>query len=119
MKLRVTFFNRFFQEWPHRAHLEQGGIQPSFGSAGYETAEAVVFHLPTLPAKLLLDLPKAPGQIWVGWCLESRITCAAFGDPQVRERCDLMMSHERSADVFTPYFSLPSLEGFRRPPRAE
>ncbi|MEM8962532.1 MAG: glycosyltransferase family 10 [Acidobacteriota bacterium] len=119
MTLRVAFFNRFFKEWPKRAHLAEAGIEPSFGPLDCEMAEAVVFHLPTLPAGLLLERPKPAGQIWVGWCLESRVTCPAFGDPRVRERCDLMMSHERSADVFTPYFSVPSLKGFRRPPRTE
>ena len=118
MSLRVAFFNRFFGEWPKRAHLREAGIQPSFGPAGCDEAEAVVFHLPTLPTRILLERHKPPGQIWVGWCLESRVTCEAFGDPRARQRCDLMMSHERSADVFTPYFSLPSLQGFRRPPQA-
>ncbi len=119
MKLHVAFFNRFVERWPERAHLREAGVRPSFGPAGCADADAVVFHLPTLAQGLLLERRKPPGQIWIAWCLESRVTCPSFGDPRVRERCDLVMSHERSSDVWTPYFSLPSLDGFRRPPKAE
>ncbi len=117
MTPRIAFFNRFFERWPSEEELGPAQLPPLFGRRHAEQADAVVFHLPTLSADFFRHCEKPEGQLWVAWCLESRVTCPTFGDPELRKRFDLTISHERSADVWAPYFGLLTAEGMLRPPR--
>ncbi len=116
MTPRLAFFNRFFERWPSEEELGPAQIPPLFGPRNAADADAVVFHLPTLPADFLRHHFKPEGQIWIAWCLESPVTCQAFADPELRKRFDLTISYERSADVWAPYFVPESAESMRRPP---
>jgi len=116
MTPRIAFFNRFFERWPSEDELGPASLPPLFGTRHAEEADAVVFHLPTLSADLLRHRSKPDGQLWIAWCLESRVTCSAFGDLELRKRFDLTISHERSAEVWAPYFELRTAEDILRPP---
>ncbi|MEO1368682.1 MAG: hypothetical protein AAFX50_16025, partial [Acidobacteriota bacterium] len=116
---KVVFFNSFFKNWPSGDGIEEADMDAAFGHTDADSADAVVFHLPTLQPGFIARRPKPEGQIWVAWCLESRRTCPAFGDPATRRRFDLFMSHERSAVVWAPYFGPWCAEDLRRPPTAE
>jgi alpha-1,3-fucosyltransferase 10 len=100
---RIAFFNRFFETWPDVRLLgaEAAGCFV-FGPHQAAAADAVVFHLPTLGS--LDDLGKPPGQLWVAWSLESRVTCPRLSDQAFMARFDLTMTYERASDVWFPYF---------------
>ncbi|MEM1180519.1 MAG: glycosyltransferase family 10 [Acidobacteriota bacterium] len=112
----VTFFNSFFKKWPSGDGLEEAHMEVTFGHRHAESADAVVFHLPTLQRGFIPQHPKPAGQLWVAWCLESRETCPALGDPETRRRFDLFMTHESSADVWAPYFGPWCADDLLRPP---
>ena len=114
----IAFFNQFFERWPEADELGEAGIRPLFGVAASRDADAVVFHLPTLPVDFFRHHSKPAGQIWVAWCLESRTTCAALAEERSRQRFDLFMTHERSADIWVPYFGPWSAGDLLRPPAA-
>ncbi|MEM9596890.1 MAG: glycosyltransferase family 10 [Acidobacteriota bacterium] len=112
----VVFFNSFFKHWPSGDGLEEADMRVAFGHRHAPSADAVVFHLPTLQKGFIPQHPKPEGQIWVAWCLESRTTCPALGDPATRSRFDLFMTHERSAEVWAPYFGPWCAEDLLRQP---
>ena len=60
-------------------------------------ADAVVFHVPTLPAGTLP--PKPPGQTWVAYSMESDVNYPALADPAFMAAFDLTMTYRRDADV--------------------
>jgi Glycosyltransferase family 10 (fucosyltransferase) C-term/Fucosyltransferase, N-terminal len=66
-------------------------------------ADAVVFHIPDWHPALLDDLAKYPGQLWVGWSQESKISYPRQADPAFIRRFDLVMGYERTADVWMHY----------------
>ncbi len=113
---RIAFFNKFFERWPSDEELGPAQLPPLFGPRHAADAEVVVYHLPTLSAEFFRRHVKPEGQLWVAWCLESPVTCTAFSDPELRQRFDLTISHERAADVWTPYFGLQTAEMMMRPP---
>ncbi len=55
---------------------------------------------------------RQPGQIWVAYMMESPAHYPLWRDPTFMNRFDLVMSHERSADIWTPY--LPSADAWRQ-----
>ncbi|MEO1086333.1 MAG: glycosyltransferase family 10 [Acidobacteriota bacterium] len=112
----VVFFNSFFTSWPSGDGLEEADMQVAFGHRHAPTADAVVFHLPTLQPGFVAQHPKPAGQIWIAWCLESRTTCPALGDVATRGRFDLFMTHERTAEVWAPYFGPWCEHDLLRPP---
>lgn len=65
-----------------------------------DKAAAVVFHIPTL-----WQLPKLkrPGQLWVGWSMESAENYPQLLDPAVTGRLDLMMSYRLDSDLPATY----------------
>lgn len=70
----------------------------------YQQADAVVFHLPDLRQELDYDLDKQPGQIWIGWYLESEENYPWIRSPEFRVTFDLWMSYRQDADVVYPYY---------------
>jgi hypothetical protein len=77
-------------------------------------ADAVVFHVPTLPAGTLPA--KRPGQVWIAYSMESEVYYPALTDPGFMAAFDLTMTYRRDADVWSPYFG-PELAGeLLRPP---
>ena len=103
VKLAIQFYNSFFDTWPQ---IDGAACSDKctfrFGAEGHLSADVVVFHLPTLQYLEYID--KAPGQIWVAWCMESIVTCPLLDDPIRMSRFDMMMDYRRSADIWVPYF---------------
>lgn len=96
----LLFWNEF---WGRVNQPQPGSATLVFDRSAIGRADAVVFHLPTLDPH---DLPpRRPGQLWVGWSMESPVNCELFGDPAFMARFDLTTSYERTSDVWTPYLA--------------
>ena len=67
------------------------------------TADAVMFHIPDWRHRAHDDLPKYPGQLWVAWSMESKVNYPRLADAAFMRHFDLVMSYERTADIFMPY----------------
>src|SRR3954467_2436456 len=105
---RIVFFNRFFGSTPglSRLDVEERAVFSS-DRRGYEHADAVVFHVPSLFSRRfgrneMEALPKPSGQLWVAWSMESAVNYPALNDPTFMRRMDLVMSYRRDADIYTP-----------------
>jgi hypothetical protein len=77
-------------------------------------ADAVVFHVPTLPAGTLPA--KRPGQVWVASSMESEVYYPALRDPRYMAAFDLTMTYRRDADVWSPYFGPGMADELTQPP---
>ena len=95
---------------------------PWFGAMGWQLmsdrrvaadADAIVFHLPTLE---LATFPEGrrPGQRWVAWSFESEVNFPIMADAAFMKHFDVIMTHQRSADVWVPY--IPPAEHLFVPP---
>jgi hypothetical protein len=86
-------------------------------------ADAVVFHVPTLPRWRWWQRPrKRRGQVWVAWSMESQANYPRLGEPHFLRRFDLTMTYRLDSDVPVPYVDYySSAENFaralREPPR--
>jgi len=69
--------------------------------AALATAHAVVFHVPTLPARL--RLPRPARQRWVAWSMESEVMYPQLADPAFMAAFDLTMTYRMDSDVPVPY----------------
>jgi alpha-1,3-fucosyltransferase 10 len=111
----IAFYNRFFDDWPATGCAEhRPGGTFSIDPSDLAGADAVVFHLPT--AGCLCELVKPPGQLWVGWSLESDVTVPAVSDPASLVRFDLTMTYQQDASVWYPYVGLASLAALTAAP---
>jgi hypothetical protein len=101
----ILFYTPFFGSLPDidRLRCDKGAF--TLDRRRLAEADAVVFHLPD--AHAMWDASKHSGQHWVGWSMESRTNTPVRGDPAAMRHFDLIMSFERSADVWCPY--LPNL----------
>jgi alpha-1,3-fucosyltransferase 10 len=112
----ILFFNTFFGDAPDLSALSSAEracfVQDR---RWFREADAVVFHVPGIPH--LEGLSKAPGQIWVAWSMESAANYPLLTDPAFLARIDLVMSYQRTADIWTPYMQDRSVwqEIVRRP----
>jgi len=106
----IVFYNGFFGAPPNLSDLgEDVPCRFSCDRGLAAQADAVVFHLPR-PVEFG-DARKRPGQLWVGWSMESRTHTPIRDDPARMRHFDLLMSFERSSDVWCPY--LPSAQAWR------
>jgi hypothetical protein len=71
-------------------------------------ADAVVFHLPSLPISLFRDgsLQRPAGQRWVAWSMESEIHYPQMADSQFMADFDLRMTYQLGSDVPVTYLPL-------------
>ncbi len=106
---RIVFFNRFFDSSPDLSRLDAED-QAAFSSdrSGFETSDAVVFHIPSLftarfGRKEMDALHKPNGQLWVAWSMESAVNYPVLDDPTFMRRFDLVMSYRRDSEIHTPY----------------
>lgn len=76
-------------------------------------AAAVVFHLPTLDDYSFP--PKAAGQRWVAWSMESQVNYPILTDASFMRRFDITMTYDRSATVWCPYFGPNLADALRQP----
>lgn len=111
----ILFFNRFFGQWPPASGLEcQGKCEFTTDADRLPEADAVIFHLPTLPAET--QVMKFAGQQWVAWCMESTVTCPPLADPDLLRHFDLAMTYRQDADVWCPYIHVEEAQGLMAPP---
>ncbi len=68
----------------------------------WREASAVVFHIPTL--RRYHDLRRYPGQLLVGWFMESKLQYPILNNPPFMNRFDFTMSFRRHADIWAPYY---------------
>jgi hypothetical protein len=104
----ILFYNSFFGSYPDSSRFEcQALCEFTTDRARIREADAVVFHLPS--PREFGDAIKYPGQLWVGWSMESGANTSITSKPAVMRHFDLHMNFRRSADVWCPYL----------PPRAD
>jgi len=73
-------------------------------------AAAVVFHIPTLPAKAIPhEIVKRPGQLWIAWCMECDVHYPQMNDPALKSWFDLTMTYRLDSHVPAPYLT-PDLD---------
>jgi len=65
-------------------------------------ADAVVFHVPSVPD--LRDIPKRPGQIWAAWSMESDVNYPQLSNIDYMKQFDLTMTYRFDSDVPCAYF---------------
>jgi hypothetical protein len=107
----VLFFNNFFDRPVDTAAFSCGECcQFTTDRSELHAADAVVFHIPSLGRAR--KVRKYPGQLWVAWCMESRVSYPALADPSFMRNFDIRMTYEKSADIWCPY--LPSEQTFER-----
>lgn len=75
-----------------------------------DEADAVVFHMPNLDTTMMPV--KRPGQLWVGWSMESEVYYPRLDDPAFAGLFDLLVGHRRTADVWHPYLGFEFLARF-------
>ncbi len=98
------------------------GFEATNDRRRYMEANAVLFHLPQWRWQPRAFFPpKLPGQLWVGWSMESAENYPRLKDPAFMRRFDLTMTYRLDSDVPVPYFSFYSsaqnlANALRRPP---
>jgi hypothetical protein len=109
----IGFANRFFADWPAPPPSPRHDVRFTHDRAELAQADAVVFHLGSPGHQP--PATKPDGQLWVGWCQESRVMCPSLRDEALMARFDLTMTYERSGDVWCPYFGREQLASYGRP----
>jgi hypothetical protein len=112
----VLYYNEPFEGWPRDAGCGGRCLVVTDRRRLFE-ADAVVFHVPSLPAG---GLPaKRPGQVWVAYSMESEVSYPALADPRFMAAFDLTMTYRRDADVWSPYLGPRLATELLRPPIAK
>jgi hypothetical protein len=110
----ILFYNPFFRRWPRVDDLDKAAAcHFTTDRAALPRADAVVFHLPSCSE--IWNAPKYPGQLWVAASMESDASCPDQADPDFRRAFDLTMTHLRSSDAWSPYFSLARADELSAP----
>lgn len=112
----VLFLNDFFGTYPYVDPAAAAAVPAEFTTdmARMDEADAVVFHLPTFWG--LDGVRKRPGQLWVAFSMESRVTTPELADERFMAHFDLTATYRRSADVWMPYVGQGSLPALLSPP---
>jgi len=78
------------------------------------TADAVVFHVPTLRADVPYEHP--PHQTWVAWSMESDANYPLLANEAVMRCFDSTMTYRRDADIWCPYIDPDTVARLMQPP---
>jgi alpha-1,3-fucosyltransferase 10 len=98
----ILIYNSMFGRLPDLDDLaRRGGCTVTTDRRRIAEADAVVIHLPTV--RDIWAVPKFPGQLWVAWCMESRVTCPALASEAIMAAFDIRMTYERDADIWCSY----------------
>jgi hypothetical protein len=113
----IVFYNAMFGTGADLTAPE--GFRISDDPSQAATADAVVFHIPTLGA---LPARKPRGQLWVAWSMESDVNYPRLRDADSMRAFDLRMTYRLDSDVpdlYTGYYADPDnmLRALRTPPR--
>ena len=107
MSYLVLFYNSAFGNYPKVGRFPAvPEVEFTTDRARLREADVVVFHLPE--AHQIRDAVKYPGQLWVGWSMESRANTRVRGETAAMAAFDFHMNFDRNSDVWCPY--LPQLE---------
>ncbi|WP_313514291.1 glycosyltransferase family 10 domain-containing protein [Pseudomonas sp.] len=99
----ILFYNAFFGEYPDFSRFAgETSCRFTADRARLPEADAVIFHLPAYHE--FADAPKYPGQLWVGWSMESRAHTPIRNNPRLMRHFDIQMNFEPAADVRCTYF---------------
>ena len=97
-------------------YIDENSIPPDWEITAdisrIKSADIVVFHIPTMEFFTYWGLrtpTKQPGQIWVGWSMESHVQHPKQADPEFMSHFDLTVGYEKNSDVWCPYY-FPELE---------
>lgn len=105
MSYLILLYNDFWTPVPGSAFAELPEVEFTTDRRRLREAAAVVFHLPI--GWQIKDAVKYPGQLWVGFTMESTARTPVLGNRAAMRAFDLQMNFSRSSDIWTPY--LPSL----------
>ncbi len=98
----ILFYNKM---WGGNLNLHEvntpGGFQLTEDKTLFNTADAIVFHMPTL--ELEEDLIKGENQIWVYWSMECEKHYPHLNTPDVLELFDIKMTYKQDSDVVLSY----------------
>jgi Glycosyltransferase family 10 (fucosyltransferase) C-term/Fucosyltransferase, N-terminal len=111
----VLFYNRYWDVDP-AAGVATGfmpGWNLSSDASRLADADAVVFHIPTMPSWSGID--KRPGQKWVAWSAESDVYYPHLRDRSFMSRFDLTMTYRLDSDVPVLYIDDWIFGQLRRP----
>jgi hypothetical protein len=98
----ILFYNTCFGSYPDISRFEcEARCEFIIDRSRIREADAVVFHLPS--PREFGDAIKYPGQIWVGWSMESGANTPITSKPAIMRHFDLHMNFRRSADIWCPY----------------
>lgn len=114
--ITIAFFNHMADAWPTTPDDCSTPAVFTHDRAALTTADAVVFHLPTLDHSAFDALRKPRGQLWVGWSMESDVMHPDIRRKRLRRRLDLSMTYERTSDVWCPYLYPSVVPELLRPP---
>ena len=106
-KSTILFFNNFFNRPPETEGLSCDRCEFTTDRRKLRGAAAVIFHIPSMGG--IRSVRKYPGQLWVGWSMESRISYPLLADETFMQKFDLRMTYERSADIWCPYLPRKSV----------
>jgi hypothetical protein len=112
----ILFATSVFGRSPDTTFACRQGCEFTTDRRRLREADAVVFHLPS--ANNLRRARKYPGQLWVAWSMESRVSYPLLADAAAMRHFDIVMSYERSADIWCSYLphGTEFEEAFRNPP---
>jgi hypothetical protein len=111
----ILFYNPFWPSVPESLAGCPGRCRLEFDPRLLPEADVIVFHIPTLIPPI--RVPKYPGQIWVGWSMESDVNYPLLSRKSFMRQFDLTMTYRRDSDVWTPYFGPRLLDELLSPPR--
>jgi alpha-1,3-fucosyltransferase 10 len=110
----ILIHNQFFDAWPELPSPTRTNCVFTTDPAAADDADAIVVHIPSLQS--MGGLMKRPHQLLVAWSMESPVMCRPLANAAFMQQFDLMMTYERSSDVWSPYFGPERMDGFRRSP---
>jgi hypothetical protein len=112
----LLFYSRYWDVDP-AAGVATGfvpGWTLSSDRSRLQEADAVVFHIPTVPSWSAID--KRPGQKWVAWSAESDVYYPHLRDRAFMTRFDVTMTYRLDSDVPVPYMDKWIYGQLRRSP---
>lgn len=104
----------FDKSWLADACGSVPGWDVSEDRACLGAAHAVVFHLPQVTG--IRELPKPPGQLWIGVSAECDVYYPGQVDPALLARLDVVASYHRDSDFPLNYTSPARLHELLLPP---
>lgn len=113
----ILFFNPGWVALPEAGAICGGACELSFDPQRLPEADAVVFHIPSLP--LPIRLPKRAGQRWVAMSMESEVNYPQLADPAFMRWFDDTMTYRLDSDFPIPYADEQLLTSLRTPPVAK